>query len=69
MYKMFDYVVFVFIFFNCVIIVLERFDIDFGSIEWVFFSVFNYIFMVIFVVEMMVKVVVLGLFLGEYVYF
>ncbi|XP_039740786.1 voltage-dependent T-type calcium channel subunit alpha-1H isoform X3 [Pteropus medius] len=67
-HKMFDHVVLVFIFLNCITIALERPDIDPGSTERVFLSVSNYIFTAIFVVEMMVKVVALGLVSGEHAY-
>nr|XP_028697145.1 voltage-dependent T-type calcium channel subunit alpha-1H isoform X4 [Macaca mulatta] len=67
-HKMFDHVVLVFIFLNCVTIALERPDIDPGSTERAFLSVSNYIFTAIFVVEMMVKVVALGLLSGEHAY-
>ncbi|XP_055265075.1 voltage-dependent T-type calcium channel subunit alpha-1H isoform X4 [Moschus berezovskii] len=67
-HKMFDHVVLVFIFLNCITIALERPDIDPGSTERVFLSVSNYIFTAIFVAEMMVKVVALGLFSGEHAY-
>uniref|UniRef100_A0A8C7EU31 Calcium voltage-gated channel subunit alpha1 H n=1 Tax=Neovison vison TaxID=452646 RepID=A0A8C7EU31_NEOVI len=59
-HKMFDHVVLVFIFLNCITIALERPDIDPGSTERVFLSVSNYIFTAIFVAEMMVKVPGLG---------
>uniref|UniRef100_A0A4X2L0E2 Calcium voltage-gated channel subunit alpha1 H n=1 Tax=Vombatus ursinus TaxID=29139 RepID=A0A4X2L0E2_VOMUR len=64
-HKMFDHVVLVFIFLNCITIALERPDIDPNSTERVFLSVSNYIFTAIFVAEMMVKVVALGFFSGE----
>ncbi|XP_010836639.1 PREDICTED: voltage-dependent T-type calcium channel subunit alpha-1H-like, partial [Bison bison bison] len=76
-HKMFDHVVLVFIFLNCITIALERPDIDPGSTERVFLSVSNYIFTAIFVAEMMVKVhrvlgdlgvVALGLISGEHAY-
>ncbi|XP_049759087.1 voltage-dependent T-type calcium channel subunit alpha-1H isoform X1 [Elephas maximus indicus] len=67
-HKMFDHVVLVFIFLNCITIALERPDIDPGSTERVFLSVSNYIFTAIFVAEMMVKVVALGLVSGEHAY-
>ncbi|KAM8779913.1 voltage-dependent T-type calcium channel subunit alpha-1H isoform 1-T1 [Rhynchonycteris naso] len=67
-HKMFDHVVLVFIFLNCITIALERPDIDPGSTERVFLSVSNYIFTAIFVTEMMVKVVALGLVSGEHAY-
>ncbi|NWI07630.1 CAC1H protein, partial [Tichodroma muraria] len=64
-HKMFDHVVLVFIFLNCITIALERPDIDPLSTERIFLSVSNYIFTAIFVAEMMVKVVALGFFSGE----
>ncbi|XP_042720803.1 voltage-dependent T-type calcium channel subunit alpha-1H isoform X2 [Lagopus leucura] len=67
-HKMFDHVVLVFIFLNCITIALERPDIDPHSTERIFLSVSNYIFTAIFVVEMMVKVVALGFFSGENTY-
>uniref|UniRef100_A0A8C0QQV0 Calcium voltage-gated channel subunit alpha1 H n=1 Tax=Chelonoidis abingdonii TaxID=106734 RepID=A0A8C0QQV0_CHEAB len=67
-HKMFDHVVLVFIFLNCITIALERPDIDPQSTERIFLSVSNYIFTAIFVVEMMVKVVALGFFSGENTY-
>ncbi|XP_032125359.1 voltage-dependent T-type calcium channel subunit alpha-1H isoform X4 [Sapajus apella] len=67
-HKMFDHVVLVFIFLNCVTIALERPDIDPGSTERVFLTVSNYIFTAIFVAEMLVKVVALGLLSGEHAY-
>ncbi|RMC17573.1 hypothetical protein DUI87_05237 [Hirundo rustica rustica] len=67
-HKMFDHVVLVFIFLNCITIALERPDIDPLSTERIFLSVSNYIFTAIFVAEMMVKVVALGFFSGENTY-
>uniref|UniRef100_A0A8C3YV15 Voltage-dependent T-type calcium channel subunit alpha-1H n=1 Tax=Catagonus wagneri TaxID=51154 RepID=A0A8C3YV15_9CETA len=67
-HKMFDHVVLVFIFLNCITIALERPGIDPGSTERAFLSVSNYIFTAIFVAEMMVKVVALGLVSGEHAY-
>ncbi|NXM91123.1 CAC1H protein, partial [Oenanthe oenanthe] len=67
-HKMFDHVVLVFIFLNCITIALERPDIDPLSTERIFLSVSNYIFTAIFVAEMMVKVVALGFFSGENAY-
>ncbi|KAG9349787.1 hypothetical protein JZ751_026140 [Albula glossodonta] len=63
-HKMFDHVVLVFIFLNCITIALERPDILPHSTERVFLSVSNYIFTVIFVAEMTVKVVALGFYYG-----
>ncbi|KAM7148662.1 voltage-dependent T-type calcium channel subunit alpha-1H isoform 2-T3 [Molossus nigricans] len=67
-HKMFDHIVLVFIFLNCITIALERPDIDPGSTERVFLSVSNYVFTAIFVAEMLVKVVALGLVSGEHAY-
>uniref|UniRef100_A0A8D0PBI8 Ion transport domain-containing protein n=1 Tax=Sus scrofa TaxID=9823 RepID=A0A8D0PBI8_PIG len=67
-HKMFDHVVLVFIFLNCITIALERPDIDPSSTERLFLSVSNYIFTAIFVAEMTVKVVALGLVSGEHAY-
>uniref|UniRef100_A0A8C5RJC3 Voltage-dependent T-type calcium channel subunit alpha-1H n=1 Tax=Laticauda laticaudata TaxID=8630 RepID=A0A8C5RJC3_LATLA len=67
-HKMFDHVVLVFIFLNCITIALERPDINPNSTERIFLSVSNYIFTAIFVAEMMVKVVALGFFSGEHTY-
>uniref|UniRef100_A0A670JGT5 Ion transport domain-containing protein n=1 Tax=Podarcis muralis TaxID=64176 RepID=A0A670JGT5_PODMU len=67
-HKMFDHIVLVFIFLNCITIALERPDIDPNSTERIFLSVSNYIFTAIFVAEMMVKVVALGFFSGENTY-
>ncbi|KAJ8345184.1 hypothetical protein SKAU_G00293770 [Synaphobranchus kaupii] len=59
-HKMFDHIVLVFIFLNCITIALERPDILPHSTERVFLSVSNYIFTVIFVAEMTMKVVAHG---------
>ncbi|XP_043945503.1 voltage-dependent T-type calcium channel subunit alpha-1H isoform X2 [Protopterus annectens] len=67
-HKMFDHVVLVFIFLNCITIALERPEIDPHSTERIFLTVSNYIFTVIFVAEMTVKVVALGFFSGEKTY-
>ncbi|KAL8175307.1 UNVERIFIED_CONTAM: Voltage-dependent T-type calcium channel subunit alpha-1H [Gekko kuhli] len=67
-HKMFDHVVLVFIFLNCITIALERPDIDPNSTERIFLSVSNYIFTAIFVIEMMVKVIALGFFSGKHTY-
>ncbi|GLD60691.1 voltage-dependent T-type calcium channel subunit alpha-1H-like protein, partial [Lates japonicus] len=67
-HKMFDHVVLLFIFLNCITIALERPDIQPNSMERVFLSVSNYIFTVIFVGEMMIKVVAMGLYFGSGVY-
>ncbi|XP_075420640.1 voltage-dependent T-type calcium channel subunit alpha-1H isoform X1 [Tenrec ecaudatus] len=67
-HKLFDHVVLLFIFLNCITIALERPDIDPSSTERVFLSVSNYVFTAIFVSEMMAKVVALGLVSGEHAY-
>uniref|UniRef100_A0A7N8Y1R4 Voltage-dependent T-type calcium channel subunit alpha-1G-like n=1 Tax=Mastacembelus armatus TaxID=205130 RepID=A0A7N8Y1R4_9TELE len=67
-HKMFDHIVLLFIFLNCITIALERPDIQPNSMERVFLSVSNYIFTVIFVGEMMIKVVAMGLYFGNSVY-
>ncbi|KAM9494664.1 voltage-dependent T-type calcium channel subunit alpha-1H isoform 1-T1 [Clarias gariepinus] len=67
-HKMFDHVVLVFIFLNCITIALERPHIQANSSERVFLSISNYVFTVIFVAEMTVKVVALGLFSGKHSY-
>ncbi|XP_068606816.1 voltage-dependent T-type calcium channel subunit alpha-1H-like [Brachionichthys hirsutus] len=67
-HKMFDHIILLFIFLNCITIALERPDIQSSSMERVFLSVSNYIFTVIFVGEMMTKVVALGLYFGRGVY-
>ncbi|XP_066546296.1 voltage-dependent T-type calcium channel subunit alpha-1H [Amia ocellicauda] len=64
-HKMFDHVVLVFIFLNCITIALERPDIQPYSTERVFLSVSNYIFTAIFIAEMTVKVVALGFCSGK----
>uniref|UniRef100_A0A665W3J5 Calcium voltage-gated channel subunit alpha1 Ib n=1 Tax=Echeneis naucrates TaxID=173247 RepID=A0A665W3J5_ECHNA len=67
-HKLFDYVVLVFIFLNCITVALERPRILQGSLERVFLTISNYIFTAIFVAEMTVKVVSMGLYLGERAY-
>ncbi|KAG7220600.1 hypothetical protein INR49_017956 [Caranx melampygus] len=67
-HKMFDHVVLVFIFLNCITIALERPDIQQHSTERVFLSVSNYIFTVIFLAEMAIKVVALGFCFGDQSY-
>uniref|UniRef100_A0A8D2ZLD0 Ion transport domain-containing protein n=1 Tax=Scophthalmus maximus TaxID=52904 RepID=A0A8D2ZLD0_SCOMX len=67
-HKLFDHVVLLFIFLNCITIALERPDIQPHSMERVFLSVSNYIFTVIFVGEMMIKVVAMGFYFGKGVY-
>uniref|UniRef100_A0A3Q1EQH8 Voltage-dependent T-type calcium channel subunit alpha n=1 Tax=Acanthochromis polyacanthus TaxID=80966 RepID=A0A3Q1EQH8_9TELE len=67
-HKIFDHVVLVFIFLNCITIALERPDIQPHSTERVFLSVSNYVFTVIFLAEMTVKVVALGFCFGTQSY-
>ncbi|XP_034046818.1 voltage-dependent T-type calcium channel subunit alpha-1I isoform X2 [Thalassophryne amazonica] len=67
-HKMFDHVVLVFIFLNCITIALERPDIHPNSTERVFLSVSNYVFTVIFLAEMTIKVVALGFCFGKQSY-
>ncbi|XP_053195485.1 voltage-dependent T-type calcium channel subunit alpha-1G [Scomber japonicus] len=67
-HKMFDHIILLFIFLNCITIALERPNIQPNSMERAFLSVSNYIFTVIFVGEMMIKVVAMGLYFGEGVY-
>uniref|UniRef100_A0AAQ5XIC3 Ion transport domain-containing protein n=1 Tax=Amphiprion ocellaris TaxID=80972 RepID=A0AAQ5XIC3_AMPOC len=67
-HKIFDHVVLVFIFLNCITIALERPDIQPHSTERVFLSVSNYVFTVIFLAEMTVKVVALGFCFGKQSY-
>ncbi|XP_029948747.1 voltage-dependent T-type calcium channel subunit alpha-1I-like [Salarias fasciatus] len=67
-HKLFDYVVLVFIFLNCITVALERPRINQGSLERLFLTISNYIFTAIFVAEMTVKVVSMGLYLGETAY-
>ncbi|KAI4884014.1 hypothetical protein NFI96_019525 [Prochilodus magdalenae] len=59
-HRLFDHVVLVFIFLNCITIAMERPNIQPHSTERVFLSISNYVFTVIFVAEMTVKVVALG---------
>ncbi|XP_056135687.1 voltage-dependent T-type calcium channel subunit alpha-1I-like [Lampris incognitus] len=67
-HKLFDYVVLVFIFLNCITVALERPKILQGSLERLFLTISNYIFTAIFVAEMTLKVVSMGLYLGEKAY-
>ncbi|XP_061576617.1 voltage-dependent T-type calcium channel subunit alpha-1I-like [Cololabis saira] len=67
-HKLFDYVVLVFIFLNCITVALERPRILQGSLERLFLTISNYVFTAIFVAEMTVKVVSMGLYLGEAAY-
>uniref|UniRef100_I3KUE7 Voltage-dependent T-type calcium channel subunit alpha n=1 Tax=Oreochromis niloticus TaxID=8128 RepID=I3KUE7_ORENI len=67
-HKMFDHVVLVIIFLNCITIAMERPRIDSKSAERVFLTVSNYIFTSIFVAEMTVKIVSMGFFFGDKAY-
>ncbi|XP_053094635.1 voltage-dependent T-type calcium channel subunit alpha-1G isoform X3 [Pangasianodon hypophthalmus] len=64
-HKMFDHVVLVIIFLNCITIAMERPKIEAKSPERIFLTVSNYIFTAIFVTEMTIKVVALGWCFGE----
>ncbi|XP_068614530.1 voltage-dependent T-type calcium channel subunit alpha-1G-like [Brachionichthys hirsutus] len=59
-HKMFDHIVLVIIFLNCITIAMERPRIDPGSAERIFLTLSNYIFTAIFVAEMLIKIVALG---------
>ncbi|XP_049576538.1 voltage-dependent T-type calcium channel subunit alpha-1I [Syngnathus scovelli] len=67
-HKLFDYVVLVFIFLNCITVALERPRILQGSLERLLLTLSNYAFTAIFVAEMTLKVVSMGLYLGETAY-
>ncbi|XP_072523024.1 voltage-dependent T-type calcium channel subunit alpha-1G isoform X6 [Salminus brasiliensis] len=67
-HKMFDHVVLVIIFLNCITIAMERPRIDPKSAERIFLTLSNYIFTAIFVTEMTIKVVALGWCFGEKTY-
>ncbi|KAM9537338.1 voltage-dependent T-type calcium channel subunit alpha-1G isoform 3-T3 [Guaruba guarouba] len=67
-HKMFDHIVLVIIFLNCITIAMERPKIEPHSAERIFLTLSNYIFTVIFLTEMTVKVVALGLCFGEKAY-
>ncbi|XP_047673625.1 voltage-dependent T-type calcium channel subunit alpha-1G isoform X11 [Tachysurus fulvidraco] len=67
-HKMFDHVVLVIIFLNCITIAMERPKIEARSPERIFLTVSNYIFTAIFVTEMTIKVVALGWCFGEKTY-
>uniref|UniRef100_A0A671SVZ1 Voltage-dependent T-type calcium channel subunit alpha n=1 Tax=Sinocyclocheilus anshuiensis TaxID=1608454 RepID=A0A671SVZ1_9TELE len=66
-HKMFDHVVLVIIFLNCITIAMERPRID-PSSERIFLTLSNYIFTAIFVTEMTIKVVALGWCFGKKTY-
>ncbi|KAJ8263901.1 hypothetical protein GJAV_G00142880 [Gymnothorax javanicus] len=67
-HKLFDYVVLVFIFLNCITVALERPKIHQGSLERLLLTISNYIFTTIFVAEMTLKVVSMGLYWGDKAY-
>uniref|UniRef100_UPI00398F71E0 voltage-dependent T-type calcium channel subunit alpha-1G n=1 Tax=Pristiophorus japonicus TaxID=55135 RepID=UPI00398F71E0 len=67
-HKMFDHIVLVIIFLNCITIAMERPKIDPKSAERIFLTLSNYIFTVIFLTEMAVKLVALGLCFGQRAY-
>ncbi|XP_054988486.1 voltage-dependent T-type calcium channel subunit alpha-1G isoform X3 [Sorex araneus] len=67
-HKMFDHVVLVIIFLNCITIAMERPKIDPHSGERIFLTLSNYIFTAVFLAEMTVKVVALGWCFGEQAY-
>ncbi|XP_035260955.1 voltage-dependent T-type calcium channel subunit alpha-1G isoform X6 [Anguilla anguilla] len=67
-HKMFDHVVLIIIFLNCITIAMERPRIDPTSAERIFLTVSNYIFTSIFVAEMTVKVAALGMCFGDKAY-
>uniref|UniRef100_UPI0037E97459 voltage-dependent T-type calcium channel subunit alpha-1G isoform X3 n=1 Tax=Semicossyphus pulcher TaxID=241346 RepID=UPI0037E97459 len=64
-HKMFDHIVLVIIFLNCITIAMERPRIDPGSAERIFLTLSNYIFTAIFVAEMTIKIVALGWCFGD----
>ncbi|XP_077395482.1 voltage-dependent T-type calcium channel subunit alpha-1H isoform X1 [Festucalex cinctus] len=67
-HKLFDHVVLVFIFLNCITIALERPNIQPHSTERIFLGVSNHVFTVIFFAEMAIKVVALGFCFGKQSY-
>ncbi|XP_075435942.1 voltage-dependent T-type calcium channel subunit alpha-1G isoform X3 [Ascaphus truei] len=67
-HKMFDHVVLVIIFLNCITIAMERPKIEPQSAERIFLTLSNYIFTCIFLAEMTVKVVALSLCFGGKAY-
>uniref|UniRef100_A0AAQ4R6U2 Voltage-dependent T-type calcium channel subunit alpha n=1 Tax=Gasterosteus aculeatus aculeatus TaxID=481459 RepID=A0AAQ4R6U2_GASAC len=62
-HKMFDHIVLIIIFLNCITIAMERPRIT--TIERIFLKLSNYIFTAIFVAEMAIKIVALGWCLGN----
>ncbi|XP_030255166.1 voltage-dependent T-type calcium channel subunit alpha-1G isoform X5 [Sparus aurata] len=67
-HKMFDHIVLVIIFLNCITIAMERPRIEPSSAERIFLTLSNYIFTAIFVAEMTIKIIALGWCLGEKTY-
>ncbi|KAG2461186.1 CAC1G protein, partial [Polypterus senegalus] len=67
-HKMFDHIVLVIIFLNCITIAMERPKIDSNSAERFFLTLSNYIFTAVFLTEMTVKVVAMGWCFGEKTY-
>lgn len=67
-HKMFDHVVLVIIFLNCITIAMERPKIEPQSAERIFLTLSNYVFTLIFLAEMTVKVVALNLCFGGKAY-
>ncbi|XP_032067948.1 voltage-dependent T-type calcium channel subunit alpha-1G [Thamnophis elegans] len=67
-HKMFDHIVLVIIFLNCITIAMERPKIEPHSAERIFLTLSNYIFTAVFLAEMTIKVVALGLCFGEKAY-
>ncbi|XP_039179892.1 voltage-dependent T-type calcium channel subunit alpha-1G-like isoform X9 [Crotalus tigris] len=67
-HKMFDHIVLVIIFLNCITIAMERPKIEPHSAERIFLTLSNYIFTAVFFAEMTIKVVALGLCFGEKAY-
>uniref|UniRef100_A0A665XAZ4 Voltage-dependent T-type calcium channel subunit alpha n=1 Tax=Echeneis naucrates TaxID=173247 RepID=A0A665XAZ4_ECHNA len=67
-HKMFDHVVLVIIFLNCITIAMERPHINPSSAERIFLTLSNYIFTAIFVAEMSVKIVAMGWCFGDKAY-
>ncbi|KAM9336088.1 voltage-dependent T-type calcium channel subunit alpha-1G [Symphorus nematophorus] len=67
-HEMFDHIVLVIIFLNCITIAMERPRIDPTSAERIFLTLSNYIFTAIFVAEMTIKIVAMGWCFGEKAY-
>ncbi|XP_054913636.1 voltage-dependent T-type calcium channel subunit alpha-1G isoform X3 [Poeciliopsis prolifica] len=67
-HKMFDHIVLVIIFLNCITIAMERPRIHPTSAERIFLTFSNYIFTAIFVAEMTVKIAAMGFFFGDKAY-